>query len=268
MSEDSELNDDGTALGVNAPGSVPIHKPVAQPQTDVAKVTGPSQLPSHMYRYAVWHDLRENAIRGTQLQNPRVRRGPERKEQDFYKEEDEHGRKLYHGMKGLACKNYQKKTEDWENAVYVNLSYQELGHPYQLENFSRIMKRILRAEKITLIDNSLEDMHSINLPICRILNLSQNYFKKFSKLPKCRNVTTLLLADNSIETLDGIGSIGGKELQVLNLRRNPCTFIDNYRKRVFRSLPHLAELDGIPKLDSDLEEFEDLDMPTRGCILS
>ncbi|XP_071945137.1 uncharacterized protein [Antedon mediterranea] len=260
-----EMLDEGT----NAEIGVPVLKPSGQQGTVQQQTeTNSSKLPSRLYRYAVWHDMRENEIQGTQLHNPRVRKGPEQKEQEFYKTEDEHGRKLYHGMKGMARKNYQSKTEDWENAVNVNLSFQDLGHPYQLETFNRIMKRLIRAEKITLIHNSLQDMHSINFPVCQVLNLSENYFQSFSKFPKCHKVTTLLVPDNSVVTLDGIGSIGGKELKSLDLRRNPCTFIDNYRKRVFKSLPHLEELDGIPRLASDLEEFEELDTPSRGCIVS
>ena len=33
------------------------------------------QLPSHKFRYSVWHDLRQMTLQGTDLHAPRVREG-------------------------------------------------------------------------------------------------------------------------------------------------------------------------------------------------
>lgn len=46
----------------------------------------------------------------------------------------------------------------------LNLSYQDLGDPYQLENFTRILKRLIRVEHLQLVDNSLKDLSSVRLP--------------------------------------------------------------------------------------------------------
>lgn len=46
----------------------------------------------------------------------------------------------------------------------LNLSYQDLGDPYQLENFVRILRRLIRVEKLQLIDNSLINLSSVRLP--------------------------------------------------------------------------------------------------------
>lgn len=46
----------------------------------------------------------------------------------------------------------------------LNLSYQDLGDPYQQENFLRILRRLIRVEKLQLVDNSLTNLSSVRLP--------------------------------------------------------------------------------------------------------
>ena len=46
----------------------------------------------------------------------------------------------------------------------VNLSYQELGHSYQLKEFYKVLRRLLRCVCIELMDNSLSDLHMIAFP--------------------------------------------------------------------------------------------------------
>lgn len=48
----------------------------------------------------------------------------------------------------------------------LNLSYQDLGDPFQQENFLRILRRLIRVEKLQLVDNSLTDLSSVRLPRC------------------------------------------------------------------------------------------------------
>ncbi len=45
----------------------------------------------------------------------------------------------------------------------VNLSYQDLGDPYQVKNFHRCLKRLIRCRHLQLIENSLTDLSSITL---------------------------------------------------------------------------------------------------------
>lgn len=68
----------------------------------------------------------------------------------------------------------------------LNLSYQDLGDPFQQENFLRILRRLIRVEKLQLVDNSLTNLSSVRLPrfeplLCpgpegttRILNIWNN----------------------------------------------------------------------------------------------
>lgn len=49
----------------------------------------------------------------------------------------------------------------------LNLSYQDLGDPFQQENFLRILRRLIRVEKLQLVDNSLTDLSSVRLPRCK-----------------------------------------------------------------------------------------------------
>lgn len=46
----------------------------------------------------------------------------------------------------------------------LNLSYQDLGDPFQKENFLRILRRLIRVEKLQLVDNSLTNLSSVRLP--------------------------------------------------------------------------------------------------------
>ena len=46
----------------------------------------------------------------------------------------------------------------------VNLSYQDLGHPYQKKEFLRVLRRLLRCENLQLMENSIQDLSSVLLP--------------------------------------------------------------------------------------------------------
>ncbi|XP_002735419.2 acidic leucine-rich nuclear phosphoprotein 32-related protein-like, partial [Saccoglossus kowalevskii] len=134
----------------------------------------------------------------------------------------------------------------------VNLSYQDLGHRYQLENFVRVLKRLIRVKRLNLADNTLTNLQSVSLPRCTHLTLCMNYFEHFKYLPKAPQLKILNLADNHIQTLDGLAVLRKRTpLESLDLRGNPLVFTENYRYRVFKTLPDLKELDGIPKLSTD-----------------
>ncbi|XP_033970358.1 uncharacterized protein LOC117469968 [Trematomus bernacchii] len=138
----------------------------------------------------------------------------------------------------------------------LNLSYQNLGDPFQKENFLRILRRLIRVENLQLVDNSLTNLSSVRLPRCRMLNLQRNHLLCLRQLPKLPAVEHLSLSENAIGSLGGLGALGIGPLRSLNLSRNPVTFTQDYRARVFLCLPKLEILDGIPKLPED-------SLPTR-----
>ncbi|KAF0030619.1 hypothetical protein F2P81_017350 [Scophthalmus maximus] len=133
----------------------------------------------------------------------------------------------------------------------LNLSYQDLGDPFQRENFLRILRRLIRVEKLQLVDNSLTNLSSVRLPRCRMLNLHRNHLVCPRQLPKLPAVEHLCLSDNAIGSLVGLGALDDGPLRSLNLSRNPVTFAQDYRARVFSCLPKLEVLDGIPRLPED-----------------
>ncbi|PWA20384.1 hypothetical protein CCH79_00003670, partial [Gambusia affinis] len=133
----------------------------------------------------------------------------------------------------------------------LNLSYQNLGDPYQRENFFRILRRLIRVEILQLIDNSLTDLSSVRLPRCKMLNLHRNHLVCLRQLPKLPAVEHLCLSENAISSLRGLGALESSPLRSLNLTRNPVTFSRDYRAHVFFCLPNLEVLDGIPKLPGD-----------------
>lgn len=70
----------------------------------------------------------------------------------------------------LACaelKQIRDREPEYSTNLFsqeLNLSYQDLGDPYQQENFLRIIRRLIRVEKLQLVDNSLTNLSSVRLP--------------------------------------------------------------------------------------------------------
>ena len=62
--------------------------------------------------------------------------------------------------------SYQNKLECWETCEAVNLSFQELGHPFQLKQFLAVLQKLIRCESLQLMDNGLTDLSRIYLPRC------------------------------------------------------------------------------------------------------
>ncbi|KAI4882446.1 hypothetical protein NFI96_019877, partial [Prochilodus magdalenae] len=148
----------------------------------------------------------------------------------------------------------------------LNLSYQDLGDPYQLENFTRILRRLIRVERLQLVDNALQDLSSVRLPRCKSLNLHRNHLTSFGQLPKVPEIQHLCLSENSISSLGELSLLQATPIQSLTLKLNPCEFLEDYRSRVFSCLPKLKVLDGIPKLPDDSVPPK-LPASSRLCII-
>ncbi|XP_043730583.1 uncharacterized protein LOC122675663 [Cervus elaphus] len=187
-----------------------------------------SLLPSDSFKYLTWHTVEQNDIQGSQLRCPRVREGPSAEELLLRQEEC-----TLPSQKRVLEKNKRETwlQENWEDCTNLNLSFQDLGDPYQVENFNRILRRLIRVETLWLVDNSLVDLSAIRLPSCRVLNMNKNHLTSFKQLPTMPQIQHLSLADNHIETLNGLSSLEHTPLESLMLKRNPCEFHQNYRKR-------------------------------------
>ncbi|XP_032888161.1 uncharacterized protein LOC116980161 [Amblyraja radiata] len=207
-----------------------------------------SPLPSGKFKFKIWHEIEGNNIKGTQLHSPRVREGPP--PGDLFPKDGKRSALVKKESRDEEAMK-QRRLENWENCLEVNLSYQGLGDPYQLENLYKILRRLIRVEKLQLADNFLTDLSSVRLPRCKELNLNKNYLSSFQQLPKIPQIQHLSLTENNITTLSGLHDLGPSPIKSLTLKRNPCEFQDNYRCRVFSSLPNLKTLDGIPKLPAD-----------------
>lgn len=153
----------------------------------------------------------------------------------------------------------------------LNLSYQDLGDPFQRDNFLRILRRLIRVEKLQLVSDWLTDLSSVRLPRletrtqnapqqasnhcperwfwtlsglpvvqssascslarCKMLHLQQNHLVGVHQLPKLPLVEHLCLSDNTISSLGGLGALGKSPLRSLSLIRNPVSFMPDYRAR-------------------------------------
>ncbi|KAK2847043.1 hypothetical protein Q5P01_010042 [Channa striata] len=208
-------------------------------------------LPSNRFRFLSWHRLEHCDVTGDQLTCPRVREGPS--DEELFQREG-HGISLERGSRRRQEEGQSwedRLQENWENCLELNLSYQDLGDPFQQENFLRILRRLIRVEKLQLVENSLTNLSSVNLPRCRMLNLHRNHLVCLRQLPKLPAVEHLCLSENAISSLGGLAALGNTPLRSLNLKRNPVTFTQDYRARIFSCLPKLEVLDGIPKLPED-----------------
>ncbi|MEE6501221.1 hypothetical protein FKM82_004107 [Ascaphus truei] len=120
-----------------------------------------SPLPCDAFKYLTWHKLKEHDVQGTQIQCPRVREGPSSDELVMRGEAHLLQEEIHVTDKEIW---QQRLQENWENCVNVNLSFQGLGDPYQQRNFHRILRRLIRVERLWLVDNALKDLSAIRLP--------------------------------------------------------------------------------------------------------
>ncbi|KAF7699225.1 protein tilB homolog [Silurus meridionalis] len=238
------------------------HTPLSvEHTTDSGIVATP--LPSSRFKFTSWHQIEETDVRGDQLACPRVREGPV---------EDEHALtsgQIFNRRRRRRETDEQtweeRLQENWENCLELNLSYQDLGDAFQLENFRRILRRLIRVERLQLVDNALCDLSSIRLPRCKSLNLHRNHLKSLAQLPKIPAIENLCVSENNISSLTELKLLEHTPLHTLTLRHNPCEFLEDYRSRVFFYLPKLKILDGIPKLPED--SVPPCSQSSRLCII-
>uniref|UniRef100_A0A3B4XI72 U2A'/phosphoprotein 32 family A C-terminal domain-containing protein n=1 Tax=Seriola lalandi dorsalis TaxID=1841481 RepID=A0A3B4XI72_SERLL len=201
-------------------------RPVASPSFHIH-----SHTHTHTHTHPPTHKETDRITeQGDQLTCPRVREGPS-EEELFQREGDdcclEQGRRRRREEEGQRWE--ERLQENWENCLELNLSYQDLGDPFQKENFLRILRRLIRVEKLQLVDNSLTNLSSVRLPRCRILNLHRNHLVCLRQLPKLPAVEHLCLSENAIGSLRGLGTLENSSLRSLNLTHNPVTFTQDYR---------------------------------------
>ncbi|XP_037124619.1 uncharacterized protein LOC119133069 [Syngnathus acus] len=211
---------------------------------------GSTPLPASRFRFASWHHLPQCDLTGDQLTCPRVREGPS--DDELIQREacvDRRRRKRRREEEGQSWE--ERRQENWENCLELNLSYQDLGDDFQEQNFLRILRRLIRVEQLQLVNNSLSNLSSVCLPRCRILNLHRNHLVSLHQLPKLPVVEQLCLSENAISSLEGLNALRNSPLRSLNLTLNPVTFFQDYRARVFSFLPNLEILDGVPMLPED-----------------
>jgi len=229
-------------------------------------------LPASKYRYSKWHQLEDADVTSDMLKCPRIRKAPngfkvqsvvmlEEQERAMQADDDdffEFRRK--EERRGWFRRNkkqeYSSKLEKWEVCECVNLSYQEMGHTYQMKEFLRVLRRLLRAETIELIENSLSDLSSVTFPRVRRLFLQRNHLSDLKKLPHMPYMEHLSLQQNNIHTLKGLDRLKESRIKSIILRENPVSLTPDYRREVFRLLPNLQFLDDLPRLENDTYEDE------------
>lgn len=221
-------------------------------------------LPASKYRYSKWSQMEETEITANMLKTPRVRKPPRGfkvdtvlmlQEQERMMEEDDDLVDINITKKSRWKRNkkkrYQNKLENWEKCECVNLSYQDLGHPYQMKDFLKVLRRLIRCEYIELMDNGLSDLSTVYFSKCRHLFLQRNHLTNLKKLPRFGCVEHISLQQNNITSLQGLEVLKKTSLRSLILRENPVALQPGYRAKVFSVLPRLIFLDELPRLPMD-----------------
>ncbi|XP_039274382.2 uncharacterized protein LOC120348330 [Styela clava] len=223
----------------------------------------PSDLPSAKFKYDVWHDIKNNTIDADELKNPRIRKGPYPSDRDDEnssssssssdsESDDEESVKKKRKMDRNWLKfrrNHRDEHENWEEAKIVNLSYQNLGDSFQINNFMRVIGMLRTCVELHLVSDELRDLSRISLPMCKVLNLTSNHLTSLKDLPSTKVLQRLNMTENNIKTNDGLEKL--KRLKTLHLTRNPISYSFDYRPHIFKKLPTLEALDGTPKLEDD-----------------
>jgi len=130
----------------------------------------------------------------------------------------------------------------------LNLSYQDLGHPYQWQHFGGILYSgaLDQLRVLNLSANRLKACEELGqLDLLEVLDLSYNMFDDLERVPSISTLKELDLTSNNLETAAGIYKFS--QLERLTLIDNPIEYKEMYEDRVkARSPASLEWLDGKP----------------------
>eukprot|EP00033_Pygsuia_biforma_P003720 GCRY01004075.1.p1 GENE.GCRY01004075.1~~GCRY01004075.1.p1 ORF type:complete len:240 (-),score=55.79 GCRY01004075.1:249-968(-) len=178
-----------------------------------------------------------------QLRAPRLRMGPNAEHPEFHPPPSD---TLYKGDRDRevdkALENMRKECAVLTGKKHINLSYQDLGDPYQATALKHTLDDLKTAEEILLGNNRLSNLSAFSFPQCKVLHLGRNNIPSFAHLPAVPLCAELVLCDNLIKSLTG--SKRYRKVKVLSLRGNPIFFLANYKALVAKAFPELQKLDG------------------------
>jgi len=130
----------------------------------------------------------------------------------------------------------------------LNLSYQDLGHPYQWQHFSGILYSgaMDQLRVLNLSANRLKECKELSqLDLLEVLDLSYNMLDDLDGIPSISTLKELDLTSNNLETAAGIYKFS--QLERLTLIDNPIEYKEMYEDRVKARAPSsLIWLDGRP----------------------
>jgi hypothetical protein len=127
-----------------------------------------------------------------------------------------------------------RRVERFEETTVLNLSYQELGDPFQLKNFHRILSRLSAVRRLTLTDNFITSLRRFSFPDLNALFLQRNNIKSCKALPKAPKLEILDLSENLVTSSSGLGRY--KALTTLRMDGCPISYAENYYASVQKVL--------------------------------
>ncbi|XP_077979338.1 uncharacterized protein LOC144434696 [Glandiceps talaboti] len=152
----------------------------------------------------------------------------------------------------VATGSHDKLIERLMKLTHVRLDRENISEIDNLEMLGPVTNLYLQSNTISVIEN-LESLHHL-----RFLTLTGNQIKKVENLTILTELKFLDLSENKIEDFDP--SELPKQLLILNMKNNPCTWLPGYRAKCLQALPKLQQLDNI-----NITKYERRD---AGCVLS
>ena len=86
-----------------------------------------------------------------------------------------------------------------------NLGYQDLGEPYQLAEFKKLMHKVRNVQRLVLSHNKLRTLRGYAFPQLEELVLVHNDLRFVKELPTAPRLRVLNVAHNHFVSLSGLG---------------------------------------------------------------
>lgn len=133
---------------------------------------------------------------------------------------------------------------------YLNLFNNNIKIMENLNGLTNLITLILSFNEI----KSIEGIEAcVNL---KKIDLNHNFISKISGIDNLKDLNTLNLSNNWISDMDDIHYMTNNEIPMgeLSLKWNPIAANEGYRAAVFKAIPYLKKLDGLPLSEKDTDD--------------
>jgi hypothetical protein len=133
---------------------------------------------------------------------------------------------------------------------YINLFNNNIKIIENLNGLTNLVTLILSFNEI----KGIEGIEAcVNL---KKIDLNHNFISKISGIDNLKDLNTFNLSNNWISDMDDIYYITNNDIPMveLSLKCNPIAANESYRAAVFKAIPYLKKLDGLPLSEKDMDD--------------